>query len=142
MKRIITGLIEANRAAETPHTATEGRGIDNMRQEQEKDCSTNNANALMTRRKLFEFAGLAIGTAALPPAVALAKPFVSQDRMEQAVTPVIEKLSRYMSEAGERALPDEVVEKAKQHILDTLAAMISGSGLPPGRAAINFIHSS
>jgi 2-methylcitrate dehydratase PrpD len=45
-----------------------------------------------------------------------------------------------MSEASERALPDEVVEKAKQHILDTLAAMISGSGLPPGRAALNFIH--
>jgi len=41
-----------------------------------------------------------------------------------------------MSEASVRALPDEVVEKAKQHILDTMAAMISGSEIRPGRAAI------
>ena len=40
-----------------------------------------------------------------------------------------------MSEAGDRALPDNVVEKAKHHILDTFAAMVSGSELPPGRAA-------
>jgi 2-methylcitrate dehydratase PrpD len=43
-----------------------------------------------------------------------------------------------MSEASGRALPDEVVEKAKHHILDTFAAMISGSELPPGNAAIQF----
>jgi 2-methylcitrate dehydratase PrpD len=43
-----------------------------------------------------------------------------------------------MSEAGERALPEEVTEKTKQHILDTLAAMISGSELMPGRVALQF----
>src|SRR5258708_17468702 len=43
-----------------------------------------------------------------------------------------------MGAAGTRALPDDVTEKAKEHILDTVAAMISGSGLPPGRAAIEF----
>ena len=47
-------------------------------------------------------------------------------------------LSTYMSEAAAKALPDEVAEKAKQHILDTFAAMISGSELPPGRAALGF----
>src|SRR5580658_796174 len=47
-------------------------------------------------------------------------------------------LSTYMSEAWNRPLPDEVIEKAKHHILDTFAAMISGSELPPGRAAIRF----
>jgi 2-methylcitrate dehydratase PrpD len=47
-------------------------------------------------------------------------------------------LSTYMSEAWNRALPDAVIEKAKHHILDTFAAMISGSELPPGRAAIRF----
>jgi 2-methylcitrate dehydratase PrpD len=45
-----------------------------------------------------------------------------------------------MSEAPGRALPDEVVEKTKHHILDTFAAMLSGSGLPPGRVAIKFAH--
>jgi 2-methylcitrate dehydratase PrpD len=47
-------------------------------------------------------------------------------------------LSSYMAAAGERTLPDEVVEKAKHHILDTFAAMISGSNLPPARAALDF----
>jgi 2-methylcitrate dehydratase PrpD len=31
-----------------------------------------------------------------------------------------------------------VTEKTKQHVLDTLAAMISGSELTPGRAALQF----
>ncbi len=48
------------------------------------------------------------------------------------------KLSAYMSEAANRPLPDDVIEKTKQHILDTFAAMISGSQLLPGRAAISF----
>jgi 2-methylcitrate dehydratase PrpD len=52
----------------------------------------------------------------------------------------MDKLSRYMGEARERALPEEVVEKAKHHILDTLAAMISGSEIRPGRAAIEFVR--
>jgi 2-methylcitrate dehydratase PrpD len=53
-------------------------------------------------------------------------------------SPVMTTLSTYMSEARNRALPDAVVEKAKHHILDTFAAMISGAELPPGRSAIQF----
>jgi 2-methylcitrate dehydratase PrpD len=52
--------------------------------------------------------------------------------------PVITKLSQYMSEAKDRPLPGNVIEKTKHHILDTFAAMISGAELPPGRAAIRF----
>ncbi len=44
-------------------------------------------------------------------------------------------LAAYMSAARTRALPPEVTEQAKYHLLDTLAAMISGSELPPGQAA-------
>jgi 2-methylcitrate dehydratase PrpD len=51
---------------------------------------------------------------------------------------VIGTLSVYMSEAHQRALPAEVVEKTKHHILDTLAAMVSGSQLDPGRVALKF----
>jgi 2-methylcitrate dehydratase PrpD len=43
-----------------------------------------------------------------------------------------------MSETQGRALPGDVIEKAKHHIVDTFAAMISGSELPPGRSAIQF----
>ena len=50
--------------------------------------------------------------------------------------PVMAALSAYMAAAKDRALPADVVEKAKHHILDTFAAMVSGSELPPGRAAL------
>src|SRR5262249_56533741 len=56
----------------------------------------------------------------------------------QPVGPVMAALSGYMSAARERALPDEVAEKTKHHVLDTFAAMISGAQLAPGRAAIQF----
>jgi 2-methylcitrate dehydratase PrpD len=46
-----------------------------------------------------------------------------------------------MAESKDSPLPGNVVEKAKHHILDTLGAMISGSELPPGRAAIRFATS-
>jgi 2-methylcitrate dehydratase PrpD len=45
-------------------------------------------------------------------------------------------LSAYMAAAKDRALSPDVAEKAKHHILDTFAAMISGSELPPGHAAL------
>lgn len=54
------------------------------------------------------------------------------------VSSVTQRLSTYMSQAGARALPDDVVEKAKQHILDTVAAMVSGAELPPARIAMKF----
>lgn len=47
-------------------------------------------------------------------------------------------LSEYMSAARGRTLPDAVIEKTKHHVLDTLAAMISGADLLPGQAAIKF----
>ena len=43
-----------------------------------------------------------------------------------------------MSEAAERDLPPEIEEKAKQHILDTIAAMVSGANLAPGKLGCNF----
>jgi 2-methylcitrate dehydratase PrpD len=51
---------------------------------------------------------------------------------------LISTLSTYMSQAGTRQLPPEVVEKTKHVILDALAAMISGAELPPGKFAIQF----
>src|SRR5688572_27473668 len=48
------------------------------------------------------------------------------------------RLSQYMADAAGRAVPADVVEKVKYHLLDTLAAMISGADLPPGVAAMTF----
>jgi 2-methylcitrate dehydratase PrpD len=50
-------------------------------------------------------------------------------------------LSGYMAAAKDRALPPAVVEKAKHHILDTFAAMVSGSELRPGRVALTLAQS-
>src|SRR5258707_14180696 len=91
----------------------------------------------LTGRDLFEFAGLAIAAAALPTQMLAAAPPSHADP-QQNISSIMERLSVYMSEAASRSLPAEVMEKTKQHILDTLAAMISGSELPPGRTALQF----
>lgn len=50
-----------------------------------------------------------------------------------------DRLADYISSALSRPLPSDVAEKAQFHILDTLAAMVTGSRLKPGKAAIAFI---
>jgi 2-methylcitrate dehydratase PrpD len=56
--------------------------------------------------------------------------------------PVMTALSTYLSAAGAQALPAEVTEQAKHHLLDSLAAMVSGSALLPGQAAQRYIRAS
>ena len=53
---------------------------------------------------------------------------------------IMDSLSGYISGAGKRDLPDPVSEKGKHHILDTIAAMVSGSRLKTGELAIRFIR--
>ncbi len=48
-------------------------------------------------------------------------------------------LSTYMGAAETQALPPEVLEQAKLHVIDTFAAIISGSELLPGQAALRYI---
>jgi 2-methylcitrate dehydratase PrpD len=85
----------------------------------------------LTRRGVLK-AGSVIAAAGLGAGAA---------RAAAAVSPVMAALSAYMSEARERPLPDDVVEKSKHHVLDTIAAMISGVALLPGQAAIRFVES-
>src|SRR5579864_2037291 len=54
------------------------------------------------------------------------------------ISDVMTTLSAYMSRARERTLPADVIEQAKRHILDTFAAIVSGSELSPGHAALKF----
>ena len=84
---------------------------------------------MMTRRQALQRTGGWLAAAALPARAADTTPSIS---------PIMTRLSDYMSEAAGRKLPEEVVEKTKHLLLDTLAAMISGSQLPPGRFAIQF----
>jgi 2-methylcitrate dehydratase PrpD len=80
----------------------------------------------ISRRELIRYGALAFSAVVLPPARVYA----------QTISPVMAALSEYMAAASDRALPPDVVEKAKHHILDTFAAMLSGSELPPGRVAL------
>jgi 2-methylcitrate dehydratase PrpD len=54
---------------------------------------------------------------------------------------VTARLAQYMAKARGRDLPPEVLQAAKHRILDTLAAMVSGSHLKPGEMAIRYARS-
>ena len=54
------------------------------------------------------------------------------------VSPLMHTLATYMARAARRPLPKEVAEKTKHHVLDTIAAMVSGSRLLPGEKAIAY----
>ncbi len=92
----------------------------------------------LTRRSLMARATWLLAGVALPLRAFAAEP---SDGPTAAVSPMMRTLSSYMAAAASDTLPLEVMEQAKNHILDTLAAMISGSQLPPGRAAIAFAES-
>src|SRR4029450_5540597 len=100
-------------------------------------------NGCTRRDVLIRAAGTLTG-AAISPTIAAAAgryaqtPPPSQTMADFPVSEVMTRLSAHMSEARARSLPEDVVERAKRHVLDTLGAMVSGSELAPGRAAIRF----
>jgi 2-methylcitrate dehydratase PrpD len=98
----------------------------------------NRNSADITRRDLLSLAGWAVAAATLPSAAASPATFEPQAKPQLAGGSVMNPLSTYMSEAAQRPLPNEVTEKTKHHILDTLAAMLSGSNLLPGQRALQF----
>ncbi len=56
-----------------------------------------------------------------------------------AVSAVMRDLATYMARAAKKPLPKPVAEKTKHHVLDTIAAMVSGSRLLPGEKAISYV---
>jgi 2-methylcitrate dehydratase PrpD len=57
-----------------------------------------------------------------------------------AVSPLMSELASYIGTALRDPLPAPVVEKTKHHLLDTIAAMVSGARLPPGKMAIAYVR--
>lgn len=96
----------------------------------------------LTRRDILQRASLVVAAAALPAAAESASPqqgtYKPPAGPDQAIGEVMTRLSGYMSKARDQALPPKALEQAKWHILDTIAAMVSGSELPAGRAATMF----
>ena len=87
----------------------------------------------LTRRTWLQHAAWIAATAAFPKMLS-----ALPQEVTPVISPVMDKLSAYMAEARNRELPDSAAQETKHHILDTIAAMVSGSELPPGRMAIQF----
>jgi len=98
-----------------------------MKQETDKPAMSNRLS--LNRREVLQRAACIVAAAGLP---------LGAELSAQDVSPVMVALSKYMSEARDRAVPDVVLAETKHHVLDTIAAMISGSELPPGRQALRF----
>ena len=60
----------------------------------------------------------------------------------QEVSPITLELSRYIATAIRKSPPRQVMERAKIHLVDTFAAMISGSRLLPGTVATGYEKAS
>lgn len=55
------------------------------------------------------------------------------------ISVITRELSAYIADAINRPLPPEVTERAKLHLVDTFAAMISGSRLLPGKKGLAYV---
>jgi 2-methylcitrate dehydratase PrpD len=84
----------------------------------------------VSRRRLLQGVGAA--------ALALAAPPLRAGAQQPGVTA---RLAQYIVAARTRPLPDAVVLTCKHHILDTFAAMVSGSRLRPGVLALKYVQS-
>jgi 2-methylcitrate dehydratase PrpD len=85
----------------------------------------------MKRRNFLEQSLVATASLALPQPLTFAQ--------KDILSPETQALSIYMSEAANAKLPPEAIEHTKYHMIDTFAAIISGSELLPGQAAFNYL---
>jgi len=60
------------------------------------------------------------------------------DAGHSSVSAGTQHLADYIAATSARACPDDVVEKAKLHLIDTLAACVSGSRLKAGQLSTNY----
>ncbi|BBZ01431.1 2-methylcitrate dehydratase [Mycolicibacterium chitae] len=49
------------------------------------------------------------------------------------------RLAEFLSAAASTPLPPEVLHKTKHHVIDTIAAMVSGAELPPGKRGLAYV---
>jgi 2-methylcitrate dehydratase PrpD len=101
-----------------------------------------------TRRWLINAGGAAILSGAIPAAHAQTAPApgaaIATDAAAADSTPVsaaTATLADHVAKTLDRPLPAEVVARTKLHVLDTLAAMVSGSRLKPGDFAARYVDS-
>src|SRR3954468_9849115 len=59
-------------------------------------------------------------------------------RAAPSISPLMREVSAYIAGALKRRLPPDVEERAKIHLVDTFASMLSGSRQLPGKRAIAY----
>jgi 2-methylcitrate dehydratase PrpD len=92
----------------------------------------------LTRRHLLGGAGAVIAASLAPGREARGTAEGPTKASATATPDLTGQLARYMVAAREQALPAKVMLDAKHRVLDSVAAMVSGSRLPPGELAIRF----
>jgi 2-methylcitrate dehydratase PrpD len=85
----------------------------------------------INRRRVL-VGGMGVGAAALGVS------WRSNAWAAEPVSPLMAKFTDYMAAAAGRALPEPVAIKTKAHILDTIAAMVSGVELQPAKIALAY----
>ncbi|HVQ12839.1 MAG TPA: MmgE/PrpD family protein, partial [Vicinamibacterales bacterium] len=99
----------------------------------------------VTRRRVLKGAG-GLVAAALPASTAVRGAEQSDSKGAAGAVEarssgdVTGRLARYMLAARDRDLPAPIVRDAKNRILDTIGAMISGAALPPGVMATRYVR--
>ncbi|HXD15388.1 MAG TPA: MmgE/PrpD family protein [Vicinamibacterales bacterium] len=93
----------------------------------------------ITRRRVLESGAGLLAAAALPAPAAAA----GQGAREAGAAPsdLTGRVARYMAAARQQPLPPEVLRETRHRVLDTVAAIVSGSRLKPGEMAIRFVQS-
>ena len=96
-----------------------------------------------TRRWLINASGAAILSSAVPVPASHAQPAprAPAEAAEDPISPVATTLGDHVAKTLDRELPAEVVGRTKLHVLDTFAAMVSGSRLKPGELAARYVDS-
>jgi 2-methylcitrate dehydratase PrpD len=108
------------------------------------DMPAKKAGTILTRRRILQGVGGLLAAAAIPgkrvAASVLRFNQGTQGAPAAAVADLTGRLARYMVAARDRNLPPNVERDCKQHVLDTLAAMVSGARLKPGEMAIRYVR--
>ena len=103
---------------------------------------SNRRGTDLSRRRLLQGAG-GLVAAALPVRAGLqaaGAPRQASAASTRATGDVTARLARYMVVARDRDLPPRVARDAKDRILDTIGAMVSGSTLPPGAVVAKYVR--
>jgi 2-methylcitrate dehydratase PrpD len=92
-----------------------------------------------TRRRLLQGAGGLVAASAIPATGAVTGAGAAESKPAM-VPDLTGRLARYIIAARDAGLPAKVLLDAKQRVLDSIVAMVSGSRLTPGELAIRFIR--